>query len=350
MRGGGQLSCSTLTLKSDEARELPLGESEHHLGKNLVESLSTKNRTSTRILESFLKRNVLGFCRRSTLTLKSDEARERSLGESEVAETHHSDTKMQGRTSKGRGKRKIAFTLAEVLITLGIIGIIAVLIIPKQIQKYNEKEKIIKIKKVYSTLSKAMTSIVEEYGTVDTWNLSKSYIPTEDGEETVDDMSMVILVDRLAKYVNHKRLEKNWGDNIVTTNMHNVPISNQIWPNALFLHDGTVLMIGQVYSNESCARSDISTKDLCSSIVVWFPDSTKKRIEGVNQFDFYVMKDRIIPFGMQNDAVNPFNTNCNIKNNVRPSGRGCTAWVIFNENMDYLRCDDLSWDGKKKCK
>ena len=58
MRGGGQT------------------ESEHHLGKNLVESLSTRNRISTRILESFLKRNALGFCRRSSLTLESQEARE----------------------------------------------------------------------------------------------------------------------------------------------------------------------------------------------------------------------------------------------------------------------------------
>ena len=28
----------------------------------------------------------------------------------------------------------------------------------------------------------------------------------------------------------------------------------------------------------------------------------------------------------------------------------CTAWVLYNENMDYLHCDDLSWTGKTKCK
>ena len=25
------------------------------------------------------------------------------------------------------------------------------------------------------------------------------------------------------------------------------------------------------------------------------------------------------------------------------------AWVILNENMDYLKCKDLSWNGKNKC-
>ena len=31
------------------------------------------------------------------------------------------------------------------------------------------------------------------------------------------------------------------------------------------------------------------------------------------------------------------------------NGYSCTAWVIFKENMDYLKCDDLTWDGKNKC-
>ena len=29
------------------------------------------------------------------------------------------------------------------------------------------------------------------------------------------------------------------------------------------------------------------------------------------------------------------------------NGFGCTAWVLFNENMDYLKCSGLDWDGKK---
>ena len=35
---------------------------------------------------------------------------------------------------------------------------------------------------------------------------------------------------------------------------------------------------------------------------------------------------------------------------VHLNGYGCTAWVIYNENMDYLHCNDLNWDGKKSCK
>ncbi len=28
---------------------------------------------------------------------------------------------------------------------------------------------------------------------------------------------------------------------------------------------------------------------------------------------------------------------------------GCAAWIIYKGNMDYLFCDDLSWDGKTSC-
>ena len=56
-------------------------------------------------------------------------------------------------------KTKNAFTLAEVLITLVIIGVVAALTIPTAISKYKEKEKQAKVKKAYSTIANAMTRV-----------------------------------------------------------------------------------------------------------------------------------------------------------------------------------------------
>ena len=53
------------------------------------------------------------------------------------------------------GKNKWAFTLAEVLITLGIIGVVAAMTLPTLIQKYQEKVTVNKLKKMYSVLSQA---------------------------------------------------------------------------------------------------------------------------------------------------------------------------------------------------
>lgn len=54
-----------------------------------------------------------------------------------------------------RYKRKIAFTMAEVLITLGIIGIIAAMTLPALITAYQGKSNAIKLKKSLSALEQA---------------------------------------------------------------------------------------------------------------------------------------------------------------------------------------------------
>ena len=46
-------------------------------------------------------------------------------------------------------KIKFAFTLAEVLITLGIIGVVAAMTIPTLMQKYYEKQTVAKLKETY---------------------------------------------------------------------------------------------------------------------------------------------------------------------------------------------------------
>ena len=48
-----------------------------------------------------------------------------------------------------------AFTLAEVLITLGIIGVVASLTMPSVISNQNEKKTVTRVKKAYSTLQQA---------------------------------------------------------------------------------------------------------------------------------------------------------------------------------------------------
>lgn len=62
-----------------------------------------------------------------------------------------------------------AFTLAEVLITLGIIGVVCALTIPSLIQKHRERAQIVKLKKVYSILNTAFNTAIAEHGDINTW-------------------------------------------------------------------------------------------------------------------------------------------------------------------------------------
>ena len=53
-------------------------------------------------------------------------------------------------------KQKPAFTLAEVLITLGIIGVVAAMTMPSLMQNYRDKELIVKTKKTYAVIQNAV--------------------------------------------------------------------------------------------------------------------------------------------------------------------------------------------------
>ena len=74
---------------------------------------------------------------------------------------------MRGDVNKS--SRKAAFTLAEVLITLGIIGVVAAITMPTLIQKYQEKQTVAALEKAYSVLSQVALQAQEEHGDISTW-------------------------------------------------------------------------------------------------------------------------------------------------------------------------------------
>ena len=77
------------------------------------------------------------------------------LGSKEVI--RHAELVSASQTQeRDESSRKIAFTLAEVLITLGIIGVVAALTLPSVIERHQKLETVTKLKKAYSTLSQAI--------------------------------------------------------------------------------------------------------------------------------------------------------------------------------------------------
>ena len=65
--------------------------------------------------------------------------------------------------------KKVAFTLAEVLITLGIIGIVAAMTMPALIQKNNNKVVETRLKKFYSAINQAVLMAEKDYGDKKVW-------------------------------------------------------------------------------------------------------------------------------------------------------------------------------------
>ena len=68
------------------------------------------------------------------------------------------------------------FTLAEILITLIIIGIVAVLSVPTLMRKYEDHVQVTAFKTAYSILSQAFKMAIYENGPIDTWELGETTI------------------------------------------------------------------------------------------------------------------------------------------------------------------------------
>ncbi|MBR1753307.1 hypothetical protein IJ732_00580 [bacterium] len=70
---------------------------------------------------------------------------------------------------------------------------------------------------------------------------------------------------------------------------------------------------------------------------------------GKDVFGFWFSDDGVIPKGAMAFETNGVRDRDKFSQTCSTSGGNCTAWVIYNDNMDYLTCDDLSWSGKRKC-
>lgn len=67
---------------------------------------------------------------------------------------------------------KKAFTLAEVLITLGIIGVVAAMTMPALLAKHEKQETLARLKKAYSLLNQSLQRAIAENGEVNDWPYS----------------------------------------------------------------------------------------------------------------------------------------------------------------------------------
>ena len=243
-------------------------------------------------------------------------------------------------------KFKFAFTLSEVLITLGIIGIVAAMTLPSLVAKYKEKQRVTQLKKAYSVLNQAFMMAVNDYGTPDNWGLVKTDTGEvdEEGNAILDNSGSEKALSILKKYIKYRSMKNGEIIGYVSS----LDGRQAFWPwevssdKYTYIADGTVLAQGWIHADNACPSGN------CGDFWVVFP-SRNMRI-GVDVFNFLFTTKGFVPNGMPEYR---FKNLCNMtKTSVAPDqqGRGCSAWVVFNGNMDYLHCNDLSWEGKSSCK
>ena len=94
--------------------------------------------------------------------------------------------------------KKVAFTLAEVLITLGIIGVVAAMTLPSLIQNYQKKALATQTQKFYSMMSQAVKQYMADYGVDD---LRNTPLATDNYEDDESPEAIASIRDFVTKYL-----------------------------------------------------------------------------------------------------------------------------------------------------
>jgi len=239
-----------------------------------------------------------------------------------------------------------AFTLAETLIVIGIIGVVAALTLPNLNHATGDKETVTRVKKIYSALTDAFDRATAVYGNADTWfNDIDNNIPAcnERFAKRVTEFLKVskdcginsgcfssapLLPPSYFEY----ELDENYVDSLVEVGAYMVLLS-----------DGTSLAF--------------RTNDYPDGEDIGHPCKINVDIDGPNKGKNQLGKD-IFDFSIYfNDSGS------DIENTVIPSTGwktgnfyldSCsylTIWVVENENLDYLKCpDELNWETQTSCK
>ena len=252
--------------------------------------------------------------------------------------------------------RRYAFTLAEVLVTLGIIGVISALTVPSLMQRNAEKQYAVRLQKFYSLMNQAIAQARLERGDINYWGLSLSGNKAEDELTDEEIAAGKLSVDKFWDIMsNYLKVVKRCRSDEECNEYPRASLDGTSFGNfkqTVFLADGTSI-VGTTIINPRCNVVWGSTnmlENLCGEIFVDVNGKNPPNKTGVDVFIFYYGSEGVIPAGTYNDSRFTFDTYCNTSESNRLNGYGCTAWVLEKENLDYLYCNDLSWTGKSKCK
>ena len=217
-------------------------------------------------------------------------------------------------------RKAFAFTLAETLIVMGIIGVVAALTIPNLNSSTADKEKVAKLKKVYSNLQDAFGRAEAVYGPYDEWFQT----------DTTMDTQTTRFAERVGEFL---KVSKNCGHNVNGTCMttgqykniagtHYVTTPVSADNVSAILADGTSILFSK-YTSDSMGIIFVDIDGPTKGLFKYGVDLFEFRVDSTNGLHYIKDYDNGITSCVGEGA----------------GVYGCEMWVIQNGNMDYLKAD-----------
>lgn len=234
---------------------------------------------------------------------------------------------------------RYAFTLAEVLITLGIIGVVAALTLPSVISNMQNSAKAQRIKKVYSVLQQATNKSIYDNGDLADWYNENAYsggfnVSLEIFERVIKPYYNIVQICnsgsnnsagyRVCGYKDVNFYALN-GNAAIEVSLQKIPI---------VLSDGSVLVFRPVKSNLS---EDDSNPIWGYFWIVYYddngPKSPNKFGKDVFIFEINPFANKVVPSGIYNSVTNLIlKKYADIKNEcTNGTGRECAALIMLDD-------------------
>ena len=234
-------------------------------------------------------------------------------------------------------KRNRAFTLAEALITLMVIGVVAALTIPALMQSHKDRQTVTAVLKAASTLTNAFKLTVIDNG--------------EPMEWFIDDNSAGIL-----KFYNHLSTSKiceGTSECFFSGNFRplNYPENEDWWglstSYSAILSDGSTIAfmgVGEKDCTNNDAHDPKGNPINCGRIYYDINGLKEPNTIGKDIFTFALTKNGVAPDRLEGAAVSGEYTQeeimgeagCDLTSNWIHNGKACTAYILEHRNVDYL--------------